>query len=682
MARPSKSERLQKVYDAARAEFNRVQASAQDERRQCLEDRRFLTIPGAQWEGAVGEQFANKPRFEVNKGQLGLIRIYNEYRNNRVTVDFRPKDGTKDDPLADMCDALFRADEQDSCAEEAYDNAFEEAAAGGFGAFRLTSDYEDEYDEENERQRIRFLPVYDADTSVYFDVDAKRQDKSDATRCWVISSMSPEAFKDKWGQDPTTWPKDNTAELFDWCTPQVVYVAEYYEIERKTETHHVFVDKDSAEVVYSEDELEDLSETGKDETEVEGSVDAGIAILAEQGTIKVREKRVKVRKVHKYLMSGAGILEDCGYIAGKNIPVIPVYGKRWFVNNVERMAGFVRYAKDPQRLKNMQLSLLAEVSALSTVEKPILLPEQVAGFEVMWQEDNLKNYPYLLINPITDAEGNPMPSGPIAYTKPPMIPQALAALLQLTEQDMAEILGNAQQADKMVSNISAQAVEMIQQRTDMQAFIYMSNFAKAMRRCGEVWLSMAQELYDEAGRKMKGLGEMGDVEQVELGKPIIEKGKLRRLDLKDANFDVYADVGPSFTSRRDAMNRQIAGMMQATQDPADMKVMTALMFFNMDGEGLGDVREYYRKQLVQLGVMQPSEADMEAAEAAAQNQQPDPQAELVAALAAKEGALATKAQADTEYTIAKTEGERADTLKTLNEIGAEPPAASPGETMR
>ena len=676
MARPTKAARMQKVHDAALAEFNRVQASCQDERRQCLEDRRFLTIPGAQWEGSLGEQFANKPRFEVNKGQLGLIRIYNEYRNNRVTVDFRPKDGGKDDPLADMCDALFRADEADSCAEEAYDNAFEEAAAGGFGAFRLSSEYENEDDDEDERQRIRILPIYDADTSVYFDIDAKRQDKSDAKRCWVIHSMTPEAFKAEYDQDPATWPKDNTSDLFDWNTPDVTYVAEYYEVEKKTETHHVFIDAEGMEVVYSEDDLEDMSETGEGEEEVEGSVDAGIAMLAEQGTVKLREKRVKVRRVHKYIMSGGGILEDCGYIAGKHIPVVPVYGKRWYVNNVERMAGFVRYAKDAQRLKNMQLSLLAETSALSPIQKPILHPEQVMGHEIMWQQDNIKNYPYLLINPITDAEGNPVPGGPVGMTQPPQIAPAMAALLQLTEQDMAEILGNTGQADKMVSNISAQAVEMIQQRTDMQAFIYMSNFAKAMRRCGEVWLSMAKELYHEEGRKMKGLGEMGDVEGIELGKPLISKeGKLEKLDLSRAELDVYADVGPSFTSRRDAMVRQIAGMMQFVQDPADAKVLTALMLFNMDGEGLGDVREFYRKQLVQLGAMQPSEADLEAAQQAMEGAQPDPQAELIAAITAKEAALAEKAQADTAYTIARTEGEQADTLKTLSDIGAAPPPA-------
>ena len=89
----------------------------------------------------------------------------------------------------------------------------------------------------------------------------------------------------------------------------------------------------------------------------------------------------------------------------------------------------------------------------------------------MWAEDNLKDYPYLLINPITDQNGNQAISGPVAYTRSAAIPPAMAALLQITETDMQDILGNPAGADKMVSNISGKAVEMIQARVDGQAFM-------------------------------------------------------------------------------------------------------------------------------------------------------------------------------------------------------------------
>ncbi len=657
MARLTRDQRFANVHANALAEFDRCQTTMRDERLQCLQDRRFYSLAGAQWEGPLGEQFENKPRFEVNKIALSVIRIINEYRNNRIGVDFVSKDGTENDKLSATCNGLYRADERDSGAEEAYDNGFEEAVGGGFGAWRLRTVYEDDEDDENDRQRIRIEPIFDADSSVFFDLDAKRQDKADAKYCFVLYSMSFQAYRDEFNDDPTTWPKDIQQSEFDWCTPDVVYVAEYYRVEEVRETVRIFTTIDGEEERYTQADF-DADET-LEET------------LMAVGTVEVRQKRTKRRKVHKYIMSGGGILEDAGYIAGKNIPIVPVYGKRWFVDNVERCMGQVRLAKDPQRLKNMQLSKLGEISALSSVEKPILLPEQVSGHQVMWAEDNLRNYPYLLVNPITGPNGETQAAGPVAYTKSPQIPPAMAALLQLTEQDMAEILGSNQQGDKMVSNISGKAVELIQTRLDMQSFIYMTNMAKAVRRCGEIWLSMAKDIYVEEKRKMKTIGSMEEIASVELMKPVIdaESGELvYENDLSNATFDVAVDVGPSFSSRRDATVRALTGMMQVTTDPQTQQVLQAMAIMNMDGEGIDDVREYFRRQLVQLGVLQPTEEEQQEMMMAMQNQQPDPQSAYLMAEAGKAEALTIKAQADTEYTLARSQETRAKTAETLSNI--------------
>jgi len=140
----SQSDKLEELHEEALEDFTKAQSPIADEREQCLEDRRFYSITGAQWEGKLGEQFENKPQLEVNKVHLSVMRIINDYRNNRITVDFI---SDSNDKIADTCDKLYRADEQDSIADEAYDNAFEEAVGGGFGAWRLTSDYEDHEDD-------------------------------------------------------------------------------------------------------------------------------------------------------------------------------------------------------------------------------------------------------------------------------------------------------------------------------------------------------------------------------------------------------------------------------------------------------------------------------------------------------------------------------------------------------
>jgi hypothetical protein len=651
----TRDQRLANVHAEAMSEFDTIQSTMRDERLQCLEDRRFYSISGAQWEGNLYEQYLNKPKFEVNKVHLAVMRIINEYRNNRITVDFVSKDGTDDDKMADVCDGLFRSDEQDSGANEAYDNAFEEAVGGGFGAFRLRAVYEDEYDEENEKQRIRIEPIYDADTTVFFDLDAKRQDKSDARMCYVLTAMTPDAYREVWEDDPTTWPKGIEQVAFDWATPDVVYVAEVYRVEEASELIRIFQTLDGQEEKYSERDFEQ-------DPELETMLEA-------VGTKEVRQRRVKRRKVRKYIMSGSKVLEDSGYIAGDQIPIIPVYGKRWFVDNVERCMGHVRLAKDAQRLKNMQLSKLGEISALSTVEKPIFTPEQVAGHEMMWSEDNLKNYPYLLLNTVTDANGGETLAGPVGYTKPPQIPPALAGLLQITEQDMSDLLGKPDAAEEIVSNVSGKAVELIQQRLDMQTYIYMSNMSKAVKRCGEVWLSMARDIIVEPGRKMKSVGLGGELSSIEIGKPMLnpKTGEVEyENDLSNAKFDVAVDVGPASATKRSATVRALLGMIQIAPDPETQQVLTSRAMMNMDGEGIGEVRAYFRDKLIKMGVIQPTEqegekllAEMQAA------QQPDPQALYLQAAAMEAQAKAGQAQANTEYTLARAEETRAKTVEVL-----------------
>lgn len=660
MARISKEQRLADLHSEALSQFDNVQTALRDERLQCLQDRRFYSLAGAQWEGPLWDIYENKPKFEVNKIMLSVIRIINEYRNNRITVDYIAKDGSQSDRLADTCDGLYRADEQDSVANEAYDNAFEEAVAGGFGAWRLRTQYEDDEDEDNERQRIMIEPIFDADSSVFFDLNAKRQDKADARFCYVVYSMTYESYKKEYNDDPTSWPKVIHQYEFDWCTPDVVYIAEYYQVEDVTETIRIFRSIDGTEERYKASDFEN-------DPELE-------ATLTAIGSQEVRQRKIKSRKVHKYIMSGGKILEDAGYIAGKCIPIVPVYGKRWFVDNVERCMGHVRLAKDAQRLKNMQLSKLGEISALSSVEKPILTPEQVAGHQVMWSEDNLKDYPYLLINPVTGPDGSQTLAGPIAYTKSPQIPPAMAALLQVTEQDMQDILGNPSGADKMVSNISGKAVEMIQSRVDMQTFIYMSNFAKAMKRCGEVWLSMAKEIYVEEGRSMKVVTEDRQTDTVTLMQPVVDQetgAVVMANDISEAKFDVNVDVGPTSSSKRAATVRALTGMMTITKDPETLQVLGAMTMMNMEGEGISDVRDFFRNRLIRMGVVKPTEQEAEAlmAEMEAQGQQRDPNAIFLEAAAEEAVAKAAQARASTIKTVADAELSRARTIETLAKSG-------------
>jgi hypothetical protein len=657
MTKP-KAQRLAELHSAALTEFDEIQAAVREERMQCLEDRRFYSIAGAQWEGPLGEAFENKPRLEFNKVHLAVIRIVNEYRNNRITVDFQPRDGQTDDRLADVCDGLYRADEQRSTANEAYDTAFEEGAAGGIGAWRLRACYEDEDDDDDQRQRIEIEPIFDADSTVFFDLGAKRQDKADAKRCYVLTPYTHAAYKEEFGDDPTTWPKEIQRTQFDWCTADLVWVCKRYSVEEVTELVISFqgLDPDAKPMKVKQSEL-DADPDMLDE-------------LMATGFREVGRKRVKRRAVFCHILSGGKVLEECGRIPGKHIPIVMFFGKRWVIDGVERCMGHVRLAKDAQRLQNLLMSWLAEMAARFDVEKPILTPEQIAGHAVMWAEDTVKKYPYLLINPVTDENGQRMPAGPVAYTKAPTLPPAMAALAQLAEQALQDLLGNQQAGEQLQPNMSGKAVELIQNRLDMQVFIYMSNLAKSMKRSGEIWLSMMRDLVVEPERRMKTVSSSGEAGSVVVNRPSYDPETASEVvenDLSKATFEVAVDVGPSSSSRRAATVRALTGMMQLTQDPETLAVLSGLAMMNMEGEGIADARTYYRRKMVRMGVIKPTDEEKAEITAEQQNAPPDPQSQYLMAAAEQAQADAAKKRADTVQSIASADLKRAQASKTLAE---------------
>jgi hypothetical protein len=623
------------------------------EREQCRDDRRFYSVTGAQWEGALGEQHANKPRIELNKVHLSVIRIINEYRNNRVSVAFTPKDGTPNDKFADVCAGLYRADENLSTANEAYDNAFEEGVGGGIGAWRLRACYENEFDEENDQQRIRIEPIFDADSTVFFDLDAKRQDKADAKFCFVITPMTRDAYEDLYGDDVDSWPEQVKQGEFDWATPDTVYVAEYYEVEETSEVIHYF-----RGLVEGEPDMRVPDSELKDDP---GKLDQ----LKATGFREVRRKRQKRQKVHKYQLSGMKVLEDEGIIAGHCIPIVMYFGKRWVVDGIERAMGHVRLAKDAQRLINVLMSWLSDIATRFDIEKPIVTPEQIRGHANAWANDNIERFPYLLLNPMTDLDGNPMPAGPIGYTKAPNLPPAMAALMQLAEQSLQDLLGNQQAGEQLQPNMSGKAVELIQNRLDMQTFIYMSNLGKATKRSGEIWLSMMRDIAIEDERKMKSLSTDGEPSSVTINRPIVDKdgAQTTENDFSKAAFDVDVDVGPSSSSQRAAVVRALTGLASLTQDPEMLQALTLSTITNIQGEGMQDLRDWARAKAVRMGIIKPTDEEMQQIQAEQAQQKPDPQAAFLEASAGKAQADMGAAQAKAIQTMADAELKKAQTAQ-------------------
>lgn len=671
----TKQERHAKVWERATERFDRCYAKQQQIRLAALEDRRFAFVDGAQWEGGLGEQFMNRPRFVVNKTQKAVRRIVSEYRANAMTVNFRC--GDDDSAAADM-DALrtvYRSDEQYSKAQDAYVSAFDEAAAGGIGAWRLTNDYdvraETDYDDDAP-QRILFEPISDADISVFFDPDSKKLDKSDSKWCTVLNPISWDTYTTEYLNDaveiderPSSFKQVRSLKQFDWFSNDAVYIGEYYEIEQKTEEFAVWLEPNS--------KLEKKVYLGVDADSKEDAAEQE-ADLKANGYVRVRTGKRNRKRVRKYFLDGVGVLKDCGYIAGSEIPIVVVMGIRQIIDGIERFQGAVRLAKDSQRLYNMQISTLADITAFTPREKPILTPEQIAGHELTWANDLIANNPYLLINPITGADGSQTVSGPVGYIKQPDVPPALAGLIQITAADMMDVTGGDLAASEVVSNTSDALVSRVQAHQDMQVYIFTDGMKRAMQRCGEIYLSMACDVYTEENRQFRAVGDDNSVEKATInvpslganGKPVIQRKF-------DRGMDVFVDVGPAFNSRKDATVNALTKLMPGVADQQMQQLMMYTVVQNLDGEGLDDLSAFARKQLVQAGVVKPT--DEEAQELAKQqaeaaNAPPDAATVALLAQARESDSNSTKNQASAVQSLSTAELNQAKAAQAVSDTNA------------
>ena len=649
------SDKLKAVHERAMKRFDTVASDQQEVRALSLAARRFLTIPGAQWDGDWGEQFAHAVKVESDKLRKIAGKIENDYRQNRIVPDFRP-DGPKASPeTADTLDGMHRADGYRFKSQQARDNAVFEAISGGFGAYRLTNEYEDEADPDNDHQRVNPASIItDADQTVFFDSDARLYDKSDAKWALIRVAKSPEAFEDEYEGCMTTWPEGSQAgwNVNDWFKPDTIAVAEYYEVEEKSEKLYVLTHRMSGEekrVWASELEEGDLAEYRRDGWKVG------------------RQTRKRVR-VHKYILSGAEVLEDRGLIAGPNIPIVPVYGKRYFVDGQERWEGCVQPKMDDQRLHNMVLSRLGEITSLSPREVPIFAPEQMVGnIPQLWADANIERKPYLLVEPLRDDQGNIIQNGPVAYVKPPDVPPAMAAIISYTSQSLMEDYQDGAEAVK--ANTSAEAMDIAATRVDAKSGIYLDNIAQSMKREGEIYFGMIADVVHEEGREVETMTEDGDD-----GKAIIKQmvgdGKVIN-DFQGAKYKVIVSVTEATATRRDKTVRSMMQIADVAFKVGDTEMAQAALYtaiLNTDGEGSDDFIQFVRQKALPIGLVKPNEDEKAAMEEASQNAQPDPTQALIEAQTADLAASAEERAAKVVDIQASAQKKAAETAKIAQEL--------------
>ncbi len=641
--------------------------NSEDQRDKANEDMRFIHVTGGQWEGFLEDDFEDRVKLQFDITTPYKNRFIGEWNQNRVEVDYKPDDEATTNDDADLLNGVRKADFKNNAGKLATDNAVDEVATCGYGCFKLATEFEDEGDPENEKQKIVFRPIHNAYHSVIWDSSSKWIDKRDARWVNELTSFTPDAFKEAYPDfEPVSAfePEDRA-----WLNPHsesnhdFVFIATRYERIKSVEKVFIYKILD-ADPKAGEKLIEVWDE--KDHELIKDE------LKENEFREFVRERKVKRWHVEKTVFSGEDILEKSKRIAGRFLPIIAIYGYRGWVDGVEWYKGLVRPLKDAQRMFNMQISQLAENSTSSGQEKPIFTPEQMLGdIGKLWADVN--NKPYLLANAILDAEGNPIHTGPIGYLKPAQLDQATAELMRIVPAYIQQVTGGAPQ-DTLDPDASGKAINALLKRENLNTQDISDNIVNSFVWSGVVYESMVQDVYTSK-RMIRTIGKDGADAQKFLRKVVQDSqtGKLvESNNLSGKKFRVDSDIGPQTDTLREQTVEQLKGMLDALKETeAGAKytpAVIAMILSNIRGSGLEPLQKMVRQDMILQGLQKP-ETDEEIAFVQAQQQpKDDPQAELVKAAALQAEGEAKERASKVADNLASAQKKQAEIEKIISDI--------------
>jgi len=526
------------------------------------EDLKFVI--GDQWtDQAKKDRMKNnvqtRPMFTINKIPQFTKSVINEWRQTTPGIRVHPVDSRGDVAIAKTYEGLIRNIENNSKAEIIYDDTLQQAVDGGFGYFRITSDWVDD-ESFDQHLLIKRIPNRFA---VTLDHNAQEWNREDGQFAFVEITMSKAEFERRYPDKSTDGFWSGTANYPEWIQQDSTKIAEYFLKEPATKTMGLFSDGQARELPKKDRNLfvEDL--------------------MKNLGLTLVRERTVKTHKIKWRKITAHDILEEKDW-PGLYIPIIPCWGDVTNIEGVDHVSGVVRYMKDPSRIVNYAWSTAIETMADAPKEPVLVTGEQVADhlkYWERWQTENVKFLPYTAV----PGAGKParLQSSNNAGSLLQMAAIASTELNDTTGRERASL-------GKPSNERSGVAITARAEQSQISTFNYSDNMNRAIAYAGQILVDMIPRIYD-GSRIIRILTEKNVPVQIGINGALTQEQRdnnSKSVDLGVGKYDVMVQAGSAFaTKRQEAVDTMVKLM---GSDPQAAPVYRNLLLQNLDVEGAED----------------------------------------------------------------------------------------------
>ena len=505
-----------------------------------LEDTKFEN--GDMWDPKAQQEREDvgRPCLEINKCAPVVKQILGDARQNKIQIKVKPVDNEQDPAKAKIYDGLINNIENVSSADTAYDTALGFSVRGGWGYFRVVTEYSDEeaFDQDIRIDRI-INPL-----SVYMDPEAQRLDRADIKWAFILDTMTRKAFEKAY---PDSIVKTGiTSGLGDqektWISDKTVQVAEYFRITYKKETLYLMAE--DGRTIRESSVKRNNHEIVKEETSP-GEFSEYLLIGNDRYDI-LKSRETEMPTVEWCKTNGIEILEGPTEFPCKYIPIIFVPGDEVWIDGKQILRSAIKWAKEPNRLYNWARSNSVERMAGAPLQPFLITPEELAGFEAIWDEANRKPMPYL---PYNRHEGGGMP----ARQQGSMPDVGADREAQMASDDIKSTTGIYDASLGAAGNEkSGVAIRERKRQGDTGTYVFTDNLVTAIEHLGRILVNMIPRVYDTE-RVVRLLNADGSEAWETINRTVVnaaDGSKTVYNDLSVGKFDVVATAGPAFGTKR------------------------------------------------------------------------------------------------------------------------------------
>jgi len=578
----------EKLIEKARKSLARIESRENKNRNNWVDDVRFARL-GEQWPEQIRRQrdYDKRPCLTINRLPAFIKQVTNDARQNKPSIKFHPVGDGADQATAKILDGLARNIEYTSNADIAYDNALDNAVTGGFGYFRIVTEYasDDTFDQD-----ILIEPIKNP-LNVYANDPEFGSDSSEWDECFVTELYPIDEFKKNWPDAETASIDADSHDSRNWFTDEFVRVAEWW----------VREDVPATLVKLSNDNV--MLESDYLDPERKQFFDAlGVTVVDKRPTI--------TKKVTQRIITGCQILETNPW-PGRYIPIVPVYGEEVVVDGERHTLSMIRFAKDPQQMLNFWRTASTELVALAPKTPWLGAVGQFVTDANKWANANTANHQYLQYDAIEVNGALVGPPQRQPFTGPPA--GALQEAINASD-DMKSIMGIYDASLGAQSNeTSGRAILARQREGDTSTFNFTDNLARAIRHAGRILCDLIPKVYS-GPRILRVIHEDGVNEMVpingaqmtpEMQAQAAQEAQKEQMaeaqavgkvySLTTGKYDVTCEVGPSYNTKREEAANQMVEFIRSV--PGAGAVMGDLLAKNLDWPGAEQIAERLRKTL-------------------------------------------------------------------------------------